>query len=568
MEDQKRVLIAIFLSLFVFLFYWQSVLAPYERRVREQEQLKTTGAGTSPSSSAASHSSSPGSTRSPAANQVKIPSLSEVTNAGTFTVETEKAVIDFSILGGRITKLLLKEHRLEKDSDALLDLVHGHEGMPYPLGIVVGSLSDASVRYSVEDESGTKIENGSRLAAPNDRDLTLRFLGKHESGAALQKTIRIPANSYLFGVDVKAQGLDEPIWLEWTRFVPLDDPEKHINKKDVSILTDGKSRHVVEVHSLAEGPTSLGASPWISLSDMYFVASVVPLNGTLAETRVERAGEYFFARTRGEKSENEFKIYAGPKDYDILQSIGFSLDRTIDLGLFSFLAHPILLLLRFFFGLLGNWGLAIVLLTLTLKLGFLPLTRASYTSMQKMQEIQPEVKALRERIDDPTQLNQELMNLYKKRGVNPMGGCFPIMIQIPVFLGLYNALLNAIELRHAPFALWINDLSTPEKLTVLGLPLPVMILIMGASMFVQQLTTPSAMDPQQKKIFMMMPVIFTIMFIVFPMPSGLVLYWLVNNLISIVQQMYLRSDKGVTPLQATILSSVAIFGFTFVLTLI
>jgi YidC/Oxa1 family membrane protein insertase len=188
--------------------------------------------------------------------------------------------------------------------------------------------------------------------------------------------------------------------------------------------------------------------------------------------------------------------------------------------------------------------------------------------MKAMQDLQPEMKALRERIKDPTQLNQEIMGLYKKRGVNPMGGCFPMLIQLPVFLGLYNALLYSIELRHAPFALWVTDLSSPEGLLIFGIQVPVMIILMGLSMIWQQHTTPSAMDPVQKRVMLLMPVVFTIMFIIFPFPAGLVLYWLVNNLISIVQQRFLRSEGGHSALKGTIVGSILIFAFGFVLTLL
>jgi YidC/Oxa1 family membrane protein insertase len=188
--------------------------------------------------------------------------------------------------------------------------------------------------------------------------------------------------------------------------------------------------------------------------------------------------------------------------------------------------------------------------------------------MKAMQDIQPEIKVLRERVKDPTELNQETLALYKKRGVNPVGGCLPMMLQIPVFLGLYNALLNAMELRHAPFALWITDLASPERLEIFGIGVPVMILIMGVTMFVQQWTTPTTADPAQKKAMMLMPFMFTGMFIIFPFPSGLVLYWLVNNLISIVQQVYLRGSSKASPLQATIIASVAIFGLGYIVTLL
>lgn len=273
-------------------------------------------------------------------------------------------------------------------------------------------------------------------------------------------------------------------------------------------------------------------------------------------------------RLGSSSGKNEFQLFVGPNCYHDLQALGLQLERNIDLGWFTFLAQPLLGLLRFFHGLLGNWGLAIIALTLVIKLVLLPLTQVSFRSMKAMQDLQPEIKALRERIKDPTELNQEMLGLYKKRGVNPMGGCFPMMLQIPVFLGLYNPLLNAMELRHAPFALWINDLASPEHLDVFGFGVPVMILIMGASMIIQQWTTPSTADPAQKKAMMLMPFMFTGMFIIFPFPSGLVLYWLVNNLISIVQQVYLRGHSKASPLQATVLASIGIFTLGYIVTLL
>ena len=216
-----------------------------------------------------------------------------------------------------------------------------------------------------------------------------------------------------------------------------------------------------------------------------------------------------------------------------------------------------------------NYGLAIIALTLIVKTVMLPLSKASFESMRKMQEVQPEIKALRERIKDATQLNQETFALYKRRGINPMGGCFPIAIQIPVFLGLYQALLNALELRHAPFALWITDLSAPEKLELFGVGVPVMVLLMAASMIIQQWTTPNpSADPAQQKMMMFMPLIFAGMFIIYPMPAGLVLYWLVNNIISITQQMYMRNTKRGSVYTGTLIASLLIFGAGYILTLI
>ena len=189
------------------------------------------------------------------------------------------------------------------------------------------------------------------------------------------------------------------------------------------------------------------------------MASLIALGDsqTMITSRVK---ENYSISARGENDQVKVKAFLGPKNYSELKSLNFvELHRNVNLGWFTFLAIPLLTVINFCYGLLGNYGLAIILLTLLIKFAFLPLTQVSLKSMKAMQDLQPEINALRERIKDPTQLNQEMFALYKRKGVNPMGGCLPMLIQIPVFLGLYNALLNATELRHSPFALWITDLS-------------------------------------------------------------------------------------------------------------
>jgi YidC/Oxa1 family membrane protein insertase len=202
----------------------------------------------------------------------------------------------------------------------------------------------------------------------------------------------------------------------------------------------------------------------------------------------------------------------------------------------------------------ANYGLDIILLTVLIKVLFIPLTQKSFQSMHALQKLQPEMKRLQERFkDDREALNREMMELYRRHKVNPLGGCLPMLLQMPVFIGLYNALFYAVELRHAPFALWINDLSAPDRLPALPSPpiaelfgvemrIPVLTLLMGASMLVQQKMTPPAGDPAQQRMMMFMPVIFTVMFVSFP--AGLVLYWLVNNVLTIAQQaMMQRAGK-------------------------
>jgi YidC/Oxa1 family membrane protein insertase len=236
-------------------------------------------------------------------------------------------------------------------------------------------------------------------------------------------------------------------------------------------------------------------------------------------------------------------LFIGPKDLDILESLGRGLERSIDFGYFAFVSRPLLYLLRFFHNFTGSYGVDIILLTVLIKLLTAPLTHKSFVSMKQMQKLQPQMERLKEKYkDDREKLNKEIMELYRRNKVNPLGGCLPTLLQFPVFIGLYNALLTPIELRHAPF-LWIKDLSQPDwkslPFHIPGFPgfdlgFPVLTLLMGGSMFVQQWMTPSAGDPNQRRLMLMMPVIFTAMFITFP--AGLTIYWLVNNILSIAQQ--------------------------------
>ncbi len=252
-----------------------------------------------------------------------------------------------------------------------------------------------------------------------------------------------------------------------------------------------------------------------------------------------------------DQENGSFTLYIGPKDVDVLEKVGHQLARAVDFGWFTFLAVPLLRLLKIFHSVTSNYGIDIILLTVLVKVLFLPLSHKSMKSMRDMQRLQPQMAKLREKFkDDRERLNKEMIELYRRHRVNPLGGCLPMLLQFPVFIGLYQALNQAIELRHASFALWVRDLSTYEcypwpgqtvavgcnDFSVLGLAIPVLVILMGASMLLQQWLTPATgMDPvQQRMMLVMMPVMFTVMFVNFP--SGLVLYWLVNNVLTIAQQ--------------------------------
>ncbi|MEW6332901.1 MAG: YidC/Oxa1 family insertase periplasmic-domain containing protein, partial [Thermodesulfobacteriota bacterium] len=238
----------------------------------------------------------------------------------------------------------------------------------------------------------------------------------------------------------------------------------------------------------------------------------------------------------GQSGVFQYSLYLGPKDYTLLKAMDIGLENAIDFGdWLKWLAMPLLIALKFLYGYVHNYGIAIIILTILIKLIFWPLGNKSYRSMKEMQKLQPKMAALREKYkDDKTKLSQESMALYKSHKVNPLGGCLPMIVQIPVFFGLYKALLYAIELRHSPLFWWIQDLSEKD-------PYYITPIVMGATMFIQQKMTPTGADPLQAKIMLFMPVIFTFMFLTFP--SGLVIYWLFNNVISIGQQIYINRQS-------------------------
>ncbi|MCI0469366.1 MAG: membrane protein insertase YidC, partial [Nitrospirae bacterium] len=268
---------------------------------------------------------------------------------------------------------------------------------------------------------------------------------------------------------------------------------------------------------------------WIAQEDKYFFSALIP-TGKVDNVKVwSREGNTVAALRMG-TGDNNYIIYAGPKEFDRLKGLGVGLEHVIDFGFFSILAMPLFWLLKIFYNALPNYGAAIILLTIITRIPFIPLVNKGQKSMKKLQDIQPKMAEIREKYkSDPQRVQKEMMELYKKHKVNPVGGCLPMLLQIPVFFALYKVLLIAIELRGAPFMLWITDLSMKD-------PYYILPIVMGATMVIQQKMTPSTMDPNQQKMMMLMPVIFTFMCLSFP--SGLVLYWLVNNIFGIIQQFY------------------------------
>jgi YidC/Oxa1 family membrane protein insertase len=302
----------------------------------------------------------------------------------------------------------------------------------------------------------------------------------------------------------------------------------------------------------SKGVTGTGSYGWAAAMSNYFMNAILPVDteGLTLKGRLQNE-VYRVAIERpdtlvnpGEAKTLELSYWYGPKDRILLKDAPNNLDQSIDLGMFSIIAVALMWLLDFFHTYVGNWGIAIILLTIVIKILFWPLTAKSYKSMEQMKKLNPMMQKIREKhANDKETMNKEIMGLYKTYGVNPASGCVPILVQLPVFFGLYQALMTALELRHSSFItylpgtdwLWLADLSTKD-------PTYITPLLMGATMFIQQKLTPAAGDPTQQKIMMFMPIVFTFLFLNFP--SGLVVYWLVNNVLSIAQQwMMLRKVK-------------------------
>jgi YidC/Oxa1 family membrane protein insertase len=285
---------------------------------------------------------------------------------------------------------------------------------------------------------------------------------------------------------------------------------------------------------------------WVAMEEHYFTTAWVPDVGSyqfITETFADHSYSVCFVGSQvvvspGKSAIVGASLYAGPEIMQTLQKVAPGLELTVDYGSLWWICQPIFHLMCWLYSIFGNWGVAIILVTVLIKLAFYKLSASSYRSMGNMKKLQPKMEQLKEKYgDDRQKFGQAVMELYKKEKVNPLGGCLPILIQIPVFIALYYVLLESVELRQAPFALWLQDLSVKD-------PFYVLPIIMGCSMFLQQRMSPAPPDPVQAKVMMAMPIVFTVMFLQFP--SGLVLYWVVNNGLSILQQWFItRRMNGV-----------------------
>jgi len=471
------------------------------------------------------------------------PSEIETTQAAdrTISIDTSLYTAEFSSVGARLTSFKLKEYQTTADPQSPQVQLINADSLRYATLQTVGTegfalARDASYEVDLTSDSIELSDGGKK---------TLQFRSITPSGLEITKTFIIQDGHYSIDFATRVRNLATApltgdLELSLVKYWD-DDADRPAYSFAGPVTLVGNDLEKVKVKKLdEETPTYTENIVWTSIQSKYFLDVIVPLQDSADQVRLSREKDLirntletgFFTLQPGGAQQFEYFLFFGPKELDILKAENHQLEKAIDFGFFQILSKPLLQVLTFFYGFLHNYGLAIILLTIIIKILFWPLTHKSYASMKSMQKLQPEMQKLRERFkSDKERLNKELMALYKEHRVNPMGGCLPMLVQIPVFIALYKVLLDSIALRHAPFAFWLTDLSAKD-------PYYITPLLMGASMFVQQKLTPVSGDPMQAKIMTFLPVVFTFMFLNFP--SGLVIYWLVNNLLTIVQQYYIH----------------------------
>lgn len=453
-------------------------------------------------------------------------------------VESELFTAVFSSRGASLKSLTLKKY---------------HEQLAPPAPVVLGANADPAIFNFATRATGFNLADSVVYQADADkvtlkegenRQLVFNYVSGQ--GFTVRKIYSFTADSYAIKLDTQvfnnsAAALTGSIQHVMT--YPAE-PKVKDNRFDTAgfyLFTDNslKTDKVKDVAAVSKkyDKTIL----WNGFADKYFLTALLSENNSIASVELKKnSAGYLESITSspqivvnpGQSATVSQRLFVGPKDIDILKAQGNSLEQSLDLGWFTVLAKPLLYSLKYFYGYVGNYGISIIIITVILKLFFFPLTHKSYKSMKGMQKIQPKMAELKEKHkNDRDAMNKAVMELYRDHKVNPLGGCLPMVVQIPVFFALYKALMFSIELRHAPFFLWITDLADKD-------PYYVTPVIMGVTMFIQQKMTPSQMDPIQQKMMLALPVVFTFMFLSFP--SGLVLYWLVNNILTIGQQMYIN----------------------------
>ncbi len=461
------------------------------------------------------------------------------------TVKTDLFTLEVDTMGGTVKDLYLMDYPLTIDSPD--EKFHLMKSDSPGLFIAQSGLIGAEKEMVPTHESRYQTKADSFTMEDGKDSLTVDLEWSHPSGVTVTKRYTFTRGSYRVRVQhIIKNGSGKDLSLrEYKQLQRSPDAEGGntfmYTYTGGAIYTPENKYEKISFEDMEEAKLNLKAQDgWVAMLQHYFLGAWVPNPGEenhfysevfsgkrytigayTASVDIPKGGEYTF----------DSSLVAGPKLQNELRQIAPGLDLTVDYGWLTIIAQPIFWLLGKLHSILGNWGWSIILLTLLIKVAFYKLSETSYRSMANMRKVTPRMTALKERFgDDKQRLNQAMMELYKKEKINPLGGCLPILVQIPVFIALYWVLMESVELRQAPFMFWIQDLSVKD-------PYYVLPLIMGVSMFVQQKLNPTPPDPMQAKIMMALPFVFTILFLSFP--AGLVLYWVVNNVLSIAQQWYI-----------------------------
>lgn len=555
----KRTILAIVLSLAVLLVYQIFFVKPPVPPKGTAPQAST---GQVQQDAVAPSASTPAAT-TPSARPALKSAVGPQAPSRDITVETAHYTAVFSTRGAALKSLKLKGYYqdcrectediwpkikglvtgtkapLKPKTPEFVELVEVREGMPYPLAVTFPESGADVAPNEVFDTAQTRLD----LTGTEQKQQLVFSKSYHQ--VRIEKIFSFDPSGYTIGMDIKVHNLTgTPItqipqlnWYQYVDPLKIDDSYGH----EGPIVSVSGSVELQEVKKL-QGQSVLGPNVlWGAFESKYFIASFIPENPSLTNAVMTRDEANMVAvglKGRkeiipgGQNSVFTYSLYLGPKQYDLLKSLGVGLENAIDFGWFKWLAIPALYILNFLYGFVLNYGIAIIILTTIIKIIFWPLGNMSYKSMNEMKKLQPKIEALKQKYkNDQTKIGQETMALYREHKVNPFSGCLPMLIQIPVFFGLYKALMYSIELRHSPFFFWIQDLSAKD-------PYYITPIIMGATQFITQKMTPAMGDPMQQKIMLFMPVIFTFFFLNFP--SGLVIYWLWNNILQIGQQYYIN----------------------------
>ena len=538
MDTQRLILFIVFsFSILMLWDAWQKENRPPPAPAVQQSVPQAATPGSSgvptPTNAAGAPSATPGAQGVPTDTNAAVAAREPI------RVITDEFIVDIDPVGGDVIRLQLLKHKDPVDTSKDFVLFTPEFHYSAQSGLIGGGLPTHKTTFTYDGPKEIRMAEGQDT-------VSVALTATGPEGVKTTKTLTFRRGSYLIDVtqsvanatgapitahayfqltrDSKSPPGDSFMLQTYTGAAVYNDKDKYV-KLPFSDIEKGKAPYAKEADN-----------GWVGLVQHYFVSAVLPAPGTPREFYTRKIGNEIYSAgvivpltvPAGGDAKVTVPLYAGPQEQDNLKAIAPGLDLVVDYGWLTVIAAPLFWVLKTLYAWLGNWGLAIIGLTVLIKLVFFPLSAASYKSMAKMKLLAPRLMKLKEQYgDDRVKLNQAMMEMYKTEKVNPFGGCLPILVQIPVFISLYWVLLGSVELRQAPFYGWIHDLSAPD-------PFYVLPALMMLSMILQTKMSPTPPDPVQAKVMMLMPFVFGVMFFFFP--AGLVLYWLVNNVLSIAQQ--------------------------------